>query len=188
MRAPSRYFGLSLVTILLAAVASCDAPDKKWVSDTSGVSFVIPGDYGWKVQPPGRQVKISLVRKGPFSGGSVSYSEMPQKGPVTIGQKAGEAWETRYFKRSLNTKVAGSMTTFHGRPAYEFESQEKDPESGVQARTKAILCSTGNTVFSIMATTARKGTPRDPFEEPVIKKFMDSIQIPDSPQPATASR
>jgi hypothetical protein len=183
MRGSDRSVPVFLATIFLLALVSCDAPDKKWVSDTTGVSFLIPGDHGWNVQPPAGVSKISLRGKS----GLVSYSEMPQKGPVTLTQKAGEAWESRYLKASLGTKLSGQTITFHGRPAYEFEEQHSDPESGVQSRTKGILCSTGNTLFSILATKAARDNPGDPLQDPAIKKFVDSIQIPESPQSASAS-
>ena len=184
MRVTSRFSALFVLTLLLASVVSCNRPDKKWVSDTSGVSIIIPGDHGWKMEPPHGDIKVGVERRGRLSGATVSYSEMAEKRPVTVTQKSGEAWETRYLKRSLGTKVSGSMTTFHGRPAYQLEEKrtEKDMD-GLQVRTKAILGSTGNTLFSIWASTISRGDPGDPLQDPVIKKFVDSIQIPDSSQP-----
>jgi hypothetical protein len=188
MRGTSRISALVVFTILLVAVVSCNRADEKWVSDTSGVSIMVPGDHGWKTEPPHGDVKVGVQRRGRLSGAMVSYSEMPQKGPVTVTQKGGEAWEAHYLKRSSGTKVSGSMTTFHGRPAYEFEEKraEKDVD-GVEVRTKAILCSTGNALFSIWASTISRGDPGDPLQDPVIKRFVDSIQIPDSSQSLTAA-
>src|SRR2546423_12754627 len=108
MRGPPRFSVFLALSIILAFVASCDAPDKKWVSDTTGVSFVIPGDHRWKVQPPEGVSKISFSSKN----GLVSYQEMEQNGPATVTQRGAEAWEARHFKRSLGTKVSGSMITF----------------------------------------------------------------------------
>src|SRR5690242_269706 len=109
MRGTTRYsaLSLSLLIVLSAAVASCDRPDQKWVSESTGVSIMIPGDHGWKRQQPHGDSKAGVERRARFSAVMVSYQEMPQKGPVTVTQQRGEAWETRYFKRSLGTKVSG---------------------------------------------------------------------------------
>jgi hypothetical protein len=105
---------------------------------------------------------------------------------VQITQKAGEAFEARMLKLSHGTKVAGQMITFHGRPAYEYEERYSAP--GVEARTKTMIWSVGNTMFTIMAMNADKSdVPGDPLQDPFIKKFVDSIQIPDSGQPLSAA-
>src|SRR5436309_1162266 len=104
MRVTSRFSAFVVLGILLAAVVSCNRPDKKWVSDTSGVSILIPGEHGWEMEPSHGDVKVGVQRRRRLSGATVSYSEMAEKGPVTVTQRGGEAWETRYLKRSLGTK------------------------------------------------------------------------------------
>jgi hypothetical protein len=177
MRGISRHPALSLLVILLPALVSCDRPEKKWISDTTGISFVIPGDRDWKSMPPQGASKLVLRCDDPH--GVVAYQEVPTNHPVHITQKTGEAFEARMLKLSHGTKVAGQMITFHGRPAYEYE--ETYSARGVEARTKTIVWSIGNTTFTIMAMKADKSdVPDDPLQDPFIKKFVGSIQLPDS--------
>src|SRR2546430_8276529 len=129
-------------------LAACsNQPERKWVSDTSGISFRIPQDSHWK-EIPGTSSgqKLALGRKD--SRAMVIVNELSQKEPVNLDDKLVNTWEKRRREDSTRVKLSGQYFTFHGERAYKYD--EEQDSHGHRLRTTTILCSHAGKVFSLV--------------------------------------
>src|SRR6266853_2268595 len=160
------------IVVLGCLVACCRRYGAEWVSEEGGVSFRLPNDPAW-VQIKGPRAEAKLVFQRTDASASVAFILFDKRSEDRILNEefVKEFEEGLYRKRYVTgprLKVSGEFFTFKGRRAYKETSKRTNTEG--TATETSILWLWDNRLCEVM-TTKYEG---DPFEDTVIKEFVDS--------------
>jgi hypothetical protein len=177
---PSRILPILLGAVLLTIVWPSSGAE--WTSTVAGMSFRLPSDPDWdQIQGSRAEAKLTLARAD--GRAAVVLITIQRRQGEVLNEEFVKTWEKSFYSKGRSVKVSGEFFTFKGQPAYKLiDRQTKDDE--VMTRI-VILWLRRDRVLEIAATKREA----NPFEDPVIKEFIDSMKVvPDLGHGATSQQ